>query len=673
MLRQLSRARHARPPKRSERRLLSRTSYVALAQQTQSVRTSASSVAPAANAVKSTSPVSYIPNRLRAKNALRDLSALLPRIVDAEVLRNEGWPETLDHAVERLSEDSRKPTIAVWGPQSDAARDVITALLEDPLSSDDSRRTLLARRWDNHYSNQLSLSYSSTGQSVSDSEVTIGSSWLHETNATILELSDHDSQGVTMSLLDVNVVVLALEEPEDILATSIRSILNTHSSQGSEVHILINNQLAKTEVGRKHLQKSFDKAWSTAASASNSSLKPSPPLTLHLVYSEAAIDAQAQFRRAQLEHAVRPSASAYSQALSRFQQDMADSGIPNLSQSLQRALRPFSASSEAVAVQPAIKTASAAAQRAQAALSDASAEVFTVEGHSQALRTQADAYTRALSDDLFRDRDLVAGSTEASRQAAEAYLSALSWWKLIWRVDELASDLAGILTTTYGRSLERQLVYQTGRISSAKNSLDTAVDQAVAFPKTSPFHSPLLLNSLDQLSSSSTSPASQLSPTSLITPIQSRLQRLTAKAGSPVAHLHVRAQMLLIQTYALSIGGPGAAWGAWAVGYASEEIALGAGVLSAMAGVRWAVGRWERAKRRWRESLTRVDEGLERDLQIQYVEVMRDAVVNKAAKAADGLDALATRRRASIEELSAELGQVQENLKQLEGSASQSK
>lgn len=91
---------------------------------------------------------------------------------------------------------------------------------------------------------------------------------------------------------------------------------------------------------------------------------------------------------------------------------------------------------------------------------------------------------------------------------------------------------------------------------------------------------------------------------------------MTAKAGSPVAHLHLRAQILLMQAYALSIGGPGLAWGGWAVGYAGEELAVGAGTLSVVLGVRWAVGRWERAKRRWWESWTRVDEGLERDLQV---------------------------------------------------------
>lgn len=99
--------------------------------------------------------------------------------------------------------------------------------------------------------------------------------------------------------------------------------------------------------------------------------------------------------------------------------------------------------------------------------------------------------------------------------------------------------------------------------------------------------------------------------------MQARLTKMTATAGGPVAHLHLRVQMLLIQAYGLSIGGPGVAWGSWAVGYASEELAIGASALSFILGIRWALGRWEKAKKRWWESWARIDEGLERDLQVR--------------------------------------------------------
>lgn len=58
----------------------------------------------------------------------------------------------------------------------------------------------------------------------------------------------------------------------------------------------------------------------------------------------------------------------------------------------------------------------------------------------------------------------------------------------------------------------------------------------------------------------------------------------------------------------------------WAIGgYIGEEVALAVGTLSAVGGVRWCVGRWERAKRKWWESWERVDLGLERDLEVRFM------------------------------------------------------
>ena len=73
------------------------------------------------------------------------------------------------------------------------------------------------------------------------------------------------------------------------------------------------------------------------------------------------------------------------------------------------------------------------------------------------------------------------------------------------------------------------------------------------------------------------------------------------------------------------LGGFGVAWAGWAgqlgilgsYGAGMEtETAAGVGMPSAALGVRWAVGKWERAKRRWWKDWDRVGEGLERDLRV---------------------------------------------------------
>jgi len=46
--------------------------------------------------------------------------------------------------------------------------------------------------------------------------------------------------------------------------------------------------------------------------------------------------------------------------------------------------------------------------------------------------------------------------------------------------------------------------------------------------------------------------------------------------------------------------------------------AIGIGAFTALAGTRWAVSIWEKAKRKWWKDWARVSEGLERDLAVSY-------------------------------------------------------
>jgi len=71
-------------------------------------------------------------------------------------------------------------------------------------------------------------------------------------------------------------------------------------------------------------------------------------------------------------------------------------------------------------------------------------------------------------------------------------------------------------------------------------------------------------------------------------------------------------------------GGAGLGWwlafgeSAMSLGAGSEAgTALGAGALVVVASVRWAVGKWERAKRHWVDDANRVSEGLKRDLKVR--------------------------------------------------------
>lgn len=317
--------------------------------------------------------------------------------------------------------------------------------------------------------------------------------------------SDDDPQRVISELLKADVLVLAVQTPEDLLESSTREVLRTLfqavGGQSSTLHIIVNNELCGTELGRRALETSFSKTLSTVLGAAPEGiLSADTALKLHMVSSEAAIDAQAEFRRAQLEHALRPSSTAYSQSIDNFQRALQTSGLPQLSQSLQKSLSAFHTNADvspSSSVQSSLKTALAATHRANDALRAADQEVKDAQARSSALRHDADSQIRGLRDELFRDGDLVTKSTESSRRMVDAYLKALPWWKLPWRVDEVASEVTGILNASYGRPLERNVSWRTsysseGAIltSNASSSITQVVSRYLRNLKTPPSSKP---------------------------------------------------------------------------------------------------------------------------------------------------------------------------------------
>lgn len=73
-----------------------------------------------------------------------------------------------------------------------------------------------------------------------------------------------------------------------------------------------------------------------------------------------------------------------------------------------------------------------------------------------------------------------------------------------------------------------------------------------------------------------------------------------------------------------TLGGAGGAayvfyGGAAGVGLSGAGSAAGVMLLSTLVGLRWGVGKWERAKRKWWADWWRVGDGLGRDLEVRRV------------------------------------------------------
>ena len=96
-------------------------------------------------------------------------------------------------------------------------------------------------------------------------------------------------------------------------------------------------------------------------------------------------------------------------------------------------------------------------------------------------------------------------------------------------------------------------------------------------------------------------------------------------AKFPVTRLHLAAQRVVFSTLGSTAMSLGVLWGNW-VGLIGDvgllglnfggETIVGAGILGSVVGLRWSVGRWEKAKREFWADWERVGKGLERDLTV---------------------------------------------------------
>jgi hypothetical protein len=166
-----------------------------------------------------------------------------------------------------------------------------------------------------------------------------------------------------------------------------------------------------------------------------------------------------------------------------------------------------------------------------------------------------------------------------------------------------------------------QLVFHTGRLQTVQTQLSDKTARLLhSFNPPSPFSSSVIHNSYQQMISS---PAYPLPPTALLQPLSDRRDML---AEFPVTRLHLAAQRVVFSTLGSAAASFGVLWANW-VGVIENvsllglnfggETVVGAGLLAGVVGVRWSVGRWEKAKRAFWADWERVGKGLGRDLTVR--------------------------------------------------------
>ena len=175
----------------------------------------------------------------------------------------------------------------------------------------------------------------------------------------------------------------------------------------------------------------------------------------------------------------------------------------------------------------------------------------------------------------------------------------------------------------------------TGRLASSQQDFAAQTFSILAkYKGRPPFDSALLHNSLHQRC---ISPSYSLTPSSLVKPLDNRKSQLIKY---PTTQLHLGGQQVVVGLSAGLLTSATFSWAGW-LGWLSRAgltagtdstllqaitsladigieptTAIGLGLFGALASIRWAVGKWERTKKRWWEDWERLSQGLERDLKV---------------------------------------------------------
>lgn len=236
----------------------------------------------------------------------------------------------------------------------------------------------------------------------------------------------------------------------------------------------------------------------------------------------------------------------------------------------------------------------------------------------------------------------------------------LTWWRMLWRVDEMSNLVNVAVERTWCPDLERKVIFlecevgtqltvsklvmHAGCLASFQNDLAAQIFAMLAKYEAKPwFNSAVLYNSLQQKSMSQ---SYMLSPSTLVEPLDKRKAQLDA---FPTTQLHTRGQRAAVGMGAGIAASTSFGWLGWfgwlsgaglsagtdnALLHALSSVmnigiepstAIGLGIFGALVSVRWSIGVWEKAKRRWWEDWVRICDGLERDLKVTATVVYRSA------------------------------------------------
>lgn len=274
---------------------------------------------------------------------------------------------------------------------------------------------------------------------------------------------------------------------------------------------------------------------------------------------------------------------------------------------------------------------------------------------------------------------------EKAGKSVRVTIDGLKWWKLPILADEVSYRINDALDRAYKSDVERhvggtysplpmnliirsccQLVFHSGQLSALQSNYLSHTSTTLTSRIPAPLTSPLLSNTLAQLSAK---PAFRILPTTLLAPALNRLYSLQTST----TRLHKSANRLVLGTATSWLTSSVLSAYLYIASFLDIATSLGLASFVSVGVLRWAVGRWERAKGRWWDDWKRVGRAVERDVRAQAKTCLEKQVFVVPLKACEGVEELVRRREEELKEVYVRLGGLEKSLEANERSGCVSK
>ncbi|KAJ6547625.1 hypothetical protein B0H19DRAFT_1166626 [Mycena capillaripes] len=560
---------------------------------------------------------------------LEATAAFVPQALAHDPRQLNLWNGVLSNVLADMRSYHPRPARLVVCGTDTSARDVVTALLEEPFTSDAQQTRILRERWAAAAPEQTSLTIE-YGSPAAEGSLRLPLAYLDQfpVPLQVIEGADPD----LLHTADVPVLVTRLDE------------LQALSIARPDCLVVLNIEDTDSQ---------------PRASTSRSPVAPSKYL---FVSPAQALSALAAVRES----------PASPDAVQRYQTTFLASRMPTLTQTLHAILASLQNTS-ALRNRTALAQIRGALAACRVAMQDAREELDRVAAGVSDLNALVEEERVKVQRDVFGSPDdhAVDRALQDATALMKLKIDHMQWLRTMFVIDELSTYITQTVRRVWCVSLEKELTFHAGRLSHMQRALTARTFELLSPANTRSLHSPVLINVLRQLTAAPTFP---VVPAALVEPLNTRSKMII---DAPTARLHVAGQRAVFRIGGTTAAGMGISWAGY-LGYLMNAhtlvgslmlepgTAVATGMLVAVVGVHWAKGYWNRARKRWWEDFMRVVGGAKQDITDALDHTMENQVLVVARTGCSELSKKLGERKTELDLLQERLDALSAAAEQLE-------